>query len=65
MLGKFCASKFFYFFSISFLTHLAGPFMWEILAKNPFSAKMTSHKMLIVAGHFVVEINGMAQNIPI
>ena len=39
--------------------------MWEILAKNPFSAKMTGHKMLIVTGHFVVEINGMAQTISI
>ena len=39
--------------------------MWEILAKKPFSAKMTGHKMLIVTGNFVVEINGMAQNISI
>jgi len=39
--------------------------MLEILAKNLFSAKMTGHKMLIVTGHFVLELNGMAQNIPI
>ena len=39
--------------------------MWEILAKGPFSAKMTGHKMLIVTGRFEVEINGSAQNIPI
>jgi len=26
---------------------------------------MTGHKMLIVTGHFVVKINGMAQKIPI
>ncbi len=39
--------------------------MTEIFAKTPFSAKMTGHKMLLVTGHFVVEVNGMAQNIPI
>ena len=39
--------------------------MWEILVKKPFSAKMTGHKMLMVTGHFVEEINGMAQKIPI
>jgi len=39
--------------------------MVEFFAKSPFSVKMTGHKMLIVASHFVVEVNGMAQNIPI
>jgi len=39
--------------------------MWRILAKTPFSVKMTGHKMLIVTGHFVVEVNGTDQTIPI
>jgi len=39
--------------------------MWEVLAKTPFSAKMTGHKMLIATGHFVVGVNGMGQHIPI
>ena len=37
--------------------------MGQILAKKPFSVKMTGHKMLIVTGHFVIEVNGRAQNI--
>jgi len=39
--------------------------MTEIFAKTPFSVKMTGHKILLVTGHFVVEVNGAAQNIPI
>ena len=39
--------------------------MTEIFAKNPFSVKLTGHKMLLVIGHFVVELHGTAQTIPI
>ena len=55
--------KFFRFFSTSFLTHLAGHFLTEISAKIPFSAKMTGSKMLLVIGHFVVNLRGTAKNI--
>jgi len=44
---------------------LADHFVAQIFSKTPFSAKMTGHKILLVSGHFVVELHGTAQNIPI